>query len=133
MPTMVLGTNLLIAYFHDRRGKVPLDRFTASDATAWARELIRLRGTDAIVTPVFIEMLAGTRTPHELAMIRAYLAPFRIVDDRRVLEKDWDEASRLAARTPRDGKPRQLVDCLIRALAVRLHLDIDTNDGRFFR
>ena len=127
-----MDTNRLIAHFCDCKGKVPLDQFTESDARTWARALIVLRGTDAIVTPVFIEMLAGARTPHELTMIRTYLAQFLIIDERRVLEQDWEEATRLAARTPRDGKRRQLVDCLIWALARRLHFAIDTIDGRFF-
>jgi hypothetical protein len=32
---------------------------------------------------------------------------------------------------PRNGKPRQLGDCLIRAIAARLKYDVQTVDGSF--
>ena len=126
----VLDTNELIAHWHQsRRGRIA--DHTAADAARWAEGLIEFRGTDAIVTPVAIEFLAGVQGAHELDLSRAYLGRFRIIDDRRVLPEDWDEVERLAARVPRDGLPRQLVDCLIRALARRLKFDIITRENRF--
>jgi predicted nucleic acid-binding protein len=126
----VLDTNELIFHWHASIRR-PLSAATKSEATVWARSLIGLRGTDAIVTPVEIEFLAGVSSQHEMALSRAYLQEFRIIDDGRVLPQDWDEARRLASRIPRVSKPRQLVDCLIRALARRLNFDIITRDRTF--
>lgn len=82
------------------------------------------------MTPVVVEFLAGVQSAGELALARAFLAQFTVIDSGRILPEDWEETERLAARVPRDGKPRHLGDCLIRALAKRLKYDIDTDDRR---
>lgn len=92
---------------------------------------MRLYDTDAIVTPIRIEFVAGTRTAHELRLARAYLANFRAIDGGRILAEDWIEAHRIAERVPRDGKPRQLGDCLIAAIAKRLRYDVEAKDRAF--
>jgi predicted nucleic acid-binding protein len=53
---------------------------------------------------------------------------FRLADDGAVTMEDWEEARRLAVRVPRVGRPRQLGDCLIRAIANRLRLRVKTFD-----
>jgi predicted nucleic acid-binding protein len=132
MPTRVLDTNELIDFFWKSKGEGHrLDEYDESDIMGWARNSIDFRKTDAIVTPVSVELLAGARNSHELRMFRAYLSRFHVVDDGRVLAGDWEEAARLAAWIPHDGKRRQLVDCLIRALAKRLNFAIITRDKRF--
>jgi hypothetical protein len=84
--------------------------------------------TGSIVTPAYIEFVAGTTSAHELRLARAYLAEFEIVDKGRILDQDWIEARRYAERVPRNGKPRQLGDCVIKAIAKRLNYDVDTFD-----
>jgi predicted nucleic acid-binding protein len=133
MPLYVLDTSELIAQIVvSTGGGHSLSQYTEQDAIVWAEEVIDFRRTNAIVTPVFIELLAGARNAHELKLFRAYLSRFRIIDDGRVVEKDWRLASQIAARVPRDGKRRQLVDCLIRAMSDRLNFEIITRDKRFF-
>src|SRR3989442_1025024 len=119
MSQRVLDTSILINHWEQRFGG-GRQRFSTVDSRRWARELIELRQTDIIVTPVVIEFLAGTRSGHELKMARAYLAEFRVADEGRVVQDDWDRARALAERVPSDGHRRQLGDCLIRAIADRL-------------
>lgn len=50
------------------------------------------------------------------------------------LQEDWKKARQIAERVPRNGKPRQLGDCLIRAIAARLkYYDMQTADDSFSR
>jgi predicted nucleic acid-binding protein len=128
----LLDTSWLAQHWHDCGGHSP-GPTTTRDAERWARRLAQLRRTDAIVSPVVIEFLAGVRTERELKLARAYLSRFNVIDEGRILEQDWEQAKRLAERIPRDGKPRQLGDCLVRALAIRLRYDVDTLDRRFAR
>jgi predicted nucleic acid-binding protein len=81
--------------------------------------------------PVYIEFLAGVRNSVELQLATAYLKEFEILDNGTVEKADWSEAERVARRVPQDGRPRQLGDCLIRALAKRLRGDVATLDLRF--
>jgi predicted nucleic acid-binding protein len=123
----ILDTSVLIYHWRSR-AEAPLDRWSDNDARTWAEELIEFRGSDCIVTPVAIEFSAGATNRHESRLYRAYLEKFRIVDEGRVPKDDWIVAKRLAERIPRSGKPRQLGDCLIKAIATRLHYDVDTLD-----
>jgi predicted nucleic acid-binding protein len=110
-----------------RRGKIQIQKLTNAEVIGWAQELIALRNTKAIVSPVALEFLAGARTG-EKELIRAFLGEFEIVDKGRIEETDWDRAYQYAERVPRDGRPRGAVDCLIRAIAERLSYEVDTAD-----
>lgn len=132
MKRAILDTDVLIAHWHRCIAGSPRGKSIAQ-AEDWARNLVRLYDTDAIVTPVRIEFVAGTRTAHELRLARAYLAKLRAIDGGRILAEDWTEAQRIAERVPRDGKPRQLGDCLIAAIAKRLRYDVETKDRAFPR
>jgi len=79
--------------------------------------LVEAHDSNALLTPVYIEFIAGVRSNAELRLAEAYLKHFDIVDKHSILRRDWEEAERLVRRVPRNGKPRQLVDCLIRAIA----------------
>ena len=127
MTRTVLDTSVLIHHWH-RSAMSPLEQSTAVDARIWARKLIRLEDSASIVTPVLIEMLCGARNVHELELTKAYLDESRVIDGGRATATDWDEALRLAQRVPRDGRPRQLGDCLIRAIATRLKYKVKTFD-----
>ena len=132
MARRVLDTGYLIRHWRSRM-RTPLNDVRADEAETWARELIGWRNTDAIVTPVYIEFVAGVRSAHELVLARAYLAPFRVIDGGSVSHEDWKLARRIAERVPRDGKPRQLGDCLIKAIAMRLNHDVESLDVGFPR
>src|SRR5947209_1207716 len=119
----IFDTSMLIWGWRTFRGRSqgPVD---AGDAEERARRLIDFHQADAIVTPARIEFVAGARDSQELKVFRAYLATFHNIDGGRILAEDWSEALRLAEWIPRDGRPRQLGDCLIRAIARRLKHDV---------
>jgi len=125
----VLDTNRLIAHWWRSR-KGPLSQYSREDVAEWARALIGLDGTSAILTPVVIEFLCGARDGHELDLCRAFLDQFEVVDRGNVTSEDWHLAERLAARVPRDGSPRDFGDCLILAISRRLGYQIFTSDLR---
>jgi predicted nucleic acid-binding protein len=129
MEKLILDTSILIAYW--KRACANNKIVTSENAQAWAKELIKAYKTDAIVTPIYVEFLAGVQSGEQLRLSQAFLNPFRCVDERRILPQDWDEAIRLAQRIPRGGKPRHLGDCLIRAIANRLRYGVKTDDSGF--
>jgi predicted nucleic acid-binding protein len=100
-------------------------------AGEWGKQLIKIHDSDAIVTVIMIEILGGTTSAAELTLMRAFLRPFQCVDQQKVTAHDWREAIRLSSRVPRDRRTRQLGDCLIRAIANRLHYDVITHDQGF--
>lgn len=131
MPRRVLDTNILINHWGDRRRGAPHAEVRDADARQWGHDLIRLQGTNAILTPIHIEYLAGQRSARAVDLARTFLAAFEVVDHGRIIEQDWQNAARIAQRVPPDGSRRQMADCLIRAVCDRLHLDVFTADNRF--
>jgi len=119
---------------------------TREDASRLAQELIDLHETNAIVSPVEIEVLAGVRDPQELALTEEFLSHFVVIDAQRIPPDDWHTAKRLAKhvvrydrdvprrdrRRAREQNPkseaRDLGDCLITAIATRLGYEVDTED-----
>jgi len=99
----------------------------------WAEELIEIHDTNAIVTPVKIELLAGVMSQLEGERTRQYLACFDCVDKGDIRSQDWVDAERIASRVPHNPQPRQLGDCLIRAIANLLRYDVLTRDLGFPR
>jgi len=124
-------TNILIRYWGERVRGRRLRDVSADDARRWARELIKLQDTNAILTPIHIEYVCGKVGAREVQLARAFLAEFHAVDEGRILPKDWEDAKRIAHRVTRTGARRQLGDCLIRAISDRLHLEVLTADRRF--
>jgi predicted nucleic acid-binding protein len=136
MTKRLLDTQILISYWKMRRS-TPLTDDTREDAISWAQDLIKLHDSRAIVTPVYVEMIAGVMSSHELALTRAFLDEFDCVDERDIPPKDWEEAIRLAQRVPgqkgrrkaaKKPRPRKLGDCLIQAIANRLNYDVQSRD-----
>lgn len=130
MKRIILDTSVLIRFWQQRSGG-SLRAVTPAAAADWGQELIKIHDTDAIVTPVYLEMIAGVRSQQELRLTRAYLGCFRCIDGREIPAEDWREALRLAQRVPRDSSPRGLGDCLIRAIANRLKHSVQTLDQGF--
>lgn len=130
MSRRLLDTSVLIAHWRKCAGDTPAE-FRPDDARRWAKELTETYGTDVIATPVVVEFLAGVRTGHELTLARVYLEDLHSIDGGNVSAEDWAAARKFAERVPRDGKPRQLGDCLIRAIADRFGHDAYSLDKRF--
>jgi predicted nucleic acid-binding protein len=130
MERRILDTSILIAYWRQRRSGSRRE-ITPRDVARWAKDLIDLYRTDAIVTPVYVELLAGITDRYELRLTQTFLASFRCVDGGNITPADWQDAIRLAQRVPRNRKPRQLGDCLIRAVANRLRYGVETLDQDF--
>jgi predicted nucleic acid-binding protein len=127
----VLDTNVLINHWvRSLRGRRLRD-MTRAHALAAADRLRELQGSAFILTPIYLEYVCGQRNRHELELARAYVGRFEIADGGNILRQDWDYARRLAERVPRDGLPRQLGDCLIRAVCERLHFEYVTLEIRF--
>jgi len=132
MPRRVLDTSVLCSFWNMKHGDSK-KRAVQQNPSALAKELIEMRGSDSVVTPVIIEFIAGARTGDELERMRQFLNPFTVIDGGKVTEADWRSAKRYAERVPRDGNRRQLGDCIIKAVCARLNYEVDTTDKRFPR
>ena len=124
----VLDTTILIAHWRRCRLARPLTELDEAEVERWTRQLIEIKKSDATVTPVLLEFLCGVGDKREMILARAFLKPFKAIDDRRTLQRDWQEAQRLAERVPANRRPRDLGDCLIKAIAQRLNRDVRTLD-----
>src|SRR5258708_2773975 len=102
MRRFILDTSVLISHWKKCAGKSIQDKKPA-DAEKWARALIQTEETDAILTPVYIEMIAGTRNQQESRLTTSFLGQFTILDRGDILREDWQVARRLAERIPRDS------------------------------
>lgn len=126
----VLDTNVLIKLWH---GKMPgpnaIRVTTEETARKVAAMYLRAHPDDAILTPIKIEFLGGTRDRDELKLADLFLSQFVTLDEGRIFPVDWQEAERYARRVPFTGRSRGLVDCLIRAICDRLHADLHTDDS----
>lgn len=111
----------------------PYGSRSPGDAVRRAKGLIEQFDTNAIVSPIEIEFLAGILDAHEMSLAGAFLNCFRIIDERRVIPQDWLETRRIAKHVGRDSGRRDLGDCLIAAIADRLPHDVLTKDRRFAR
>ncbi len=130
MPKRVLDTNILITHFQQLR---PLNDKGTGDAEEWARRLIKDKEADAIVSPIEVEFLCGVLNEHERRLRESYLRPFRVIDDRRTLPQDWQEARRVAKHPGFHTGPRDLGDCLITAISDRLNHEVITDDKGLLR
>ena len=129
----ILDTNLLINHWCARLKGTHTRDVKVNTARGWANELIALQGNAAILTPIYLEFVCGARSENELKLARAFLGAFKLADDGEILPGDWKEAQRIAERVPTDGLPRQMGDCLIRALCKRLRMEVVTAEKRFPR
>ncbi len=67
----ILDTCYLIGHWRQSRGRLPMEDVTVNMVASWAKRLIDIHETDAIVTPVALEMLCGVMSKHELDLTRA--------------------------------------------------------------
>lgn len=127
MRQRILDTSLLIAQWR-RSCRTPLSRYSNEDAKQWGQRLVDLYKSNWIVSPVLVEFLAGTSNREEARLARAFISVFKLIDQGSITKQDWQQARKIAERIPRDGRLRQLGDCLILAIAKRLKCEISTLD-----
>jgi predicted nucleic acid-binding protein len=127
MGARVIDTNVLIWLWH---GRPPATRPVRSEETADAAATAWLRAHpgDAILTPVRLEFLAGTRDKEEQRLADRFLSHFKVLDGGRVLPDDWKRAEHFVRRVRGTGTARQLVDCLLLAICDRLHAELHTRE-----
>lgn len=130
MKKFILDSSILIAHWRQQRSKWR-GAMSLEGVIGWAKQLMEFHDTKAIVTPVYVEVVAGVTSRHELPLTKAFLGKFERVDKGNIIRDDWDDAIRLAQRIPRHGGPRDLGDCLIRAIADRLRYEVKTLDKKF--
>jgi predicted nucleic acid-binding protein len=128
MAKRIFDTSYLISHW---RTFPKTTKRTVENMRSWSEKLIAQYGSRQIVTPVYIEMVAGVTSSDELKLTRAFLEPFEIVDEGKIPKGDWDEARRMAQRVAPEGGKRQLGDCLVRAIANRFKSDVLTQDKGF--
>ena len=127
MKKRVLDTCILIDIWHGQSAskiRVRSDETARAAARAW----LKLRPNDAILTPIQLEFIGGTRDKDELRLSELFLGEFELLDEGKVLVGDWQEAERFARRIKGEGRARDAVDCLILAICKRLNADLDTHD-----
>lgn len=104
-------------------------RATGSPANLALREHIRSGALLATTGPVAMELLAGARSPAESRRIRRSLAACRSL---AVRADDWVDAASIYARCRLGGTtPRNLLDCLIAAVAIRAGAAVLAQDRDF--
>ncbi len=126
MPTRILDTQVLISHYNKMTKSKSVDAVKAH-----ARQLINIENTNWILSPIRIEFLCGVRDSHERKLYCACLEQFEVLDERKIPSQDWSEAERLAQWVKQDGRGRKLGDCLIQAIAKRLHAEVTTTDPDF--
>ncbi|MCI0642924.1 MAG: PIN domain-containing protein [Gemmataceae bacterium] len=129
MSRRVMDTSVLVSFWIAKtaKNKAP----SAAQTRIWAQELIVAHKTDVIVTPVLVEFLAGAQSREEATLFQAFLQSFVVLDEREITSADWNRALHYAQKIPRDGKRRQLGDCLIRAIADRFRRSVLTLERGF--
>ncbi len=127
----VLDTNVLINHWKAYFKAADVTQIGKRQAIQCARRLIELTRTDEILSPIYVEYLCGPQGAAGVAIARDYLDEFTILDEGRIVPEDWEEAKRIAVRVRRDQSSRQLGDCLIRAVCIRLRRDVHTFDRQF--
>ena len=130
MAKSIFDTSYLIGHWH---AWPKTTKRTVENMRSWSERLVAQYRTRRIVTPVYIEMVAGVTSSDELRLTQAYLAAFEIIDQGNIPKGDWDEAKIMAQRVAPEGGKRQLGDCLVRAMAKRLNCEVWTADRRFPR
>lgn len=133
MSRRVLDSNRLINHWRLRESEKGSGETVPE---VWADELIRLHRTRLIVSPVYLEFLVHADSSDRVKLYERFLSRFEILDGWEIRSADLTEALRLARWIPRNRrhrKPRQLGDCLIKAIANRFGCEVDTAERDFPR
>jgi predicted nucleic acid-binding protein len=114
----------------DSSAWIEMFRDTGSPTDARLRALIS-GGEDLETTePVAMELLAGTRSTRDHRRIRRTLAACRLLSVDNAA--DWEDAAAIYRSCRHAGEtPRQLFDCLIAVVAIRVGVPILARDRDF--
>lgn len=114
----------------DTSAWVEMFRATGS---ATDQRLTALFGSDREVLttePVALELLAGVHSPADRTRVKRTLAACRLVSIRNAA--DWEDAAGIYLACRRSGAtPRELLDCLIAAVAIRADVPVLAADRDF--
>jgi predicted nucleic acid-binding protein len=128
MATRILDAEVLISHYNQMTKAKSVEAVRDH-----ARRLIGFEKTNWILSPIRIEFLCGARDGNEFKLYSAYLEPFEVLDKQNIPPQDWSEAERRAKWVNESGRRRKLGDCLIQAIAERLHAEVVTRDRDFRR
>jgi predicted nucleic acid-binding protein len=126
MATRILDAEVLISHYNKMTKSKSVEAVKAH-----ARQLIKIQETNWILSPIRIEFLCGALSSDEFKFYSAYLEPFEVLDERKIPSQDWSEAERRAKWIKDPRRRRKLGDCLIKAIAKRLHAEFVTRDRDF--
>src|SRR6266545_3898352 len=105
MKTRVLDTNILVEIWHGRwQGGKPVR--SEESAAEEPRKWLKKYPNDAILTPIKLELLGGTKDKDDLRLHDIFLAEFELLDEGNVLVEDWLKAERIARRIKGKGRAR---------------------------
>jgi predicted nucleic acid-binding protein len=111
---------------------VEYDRRTGSAAEERLVELIATEADIAVTEPVLMEVLAGARDDSAAAELRRLLTSFGWIGAEAVA--DFEGAARVYRTCRAAGvTPRELVDCMVVAIALRTGSELLTADQDFAR
>ncbi|MEA2438299.1 MAG: hypothetical protein QOF65_2855 [Thermoleophilaceae bacterium] len=111
----------------DTSAWVEYDRATGSPVDRRIADLIDAGGPLATTEPVVMEVLAGARDDRRQAQLRRMLLRCELLAFDPVV--DFDGAARIYRRCRATGiTPRGMIDCMIAAVALRLHASLLAHD-----
>lgn len=112
----------------DTSAWVEYDRATGSAVDRRLAELIETAGPVAVTEPVAMEVLAGARDDRREAALRRLLLRFDLLTFDPV--SDFDGAVRIYRRCRAAGvAPREMIDCMIAAVAQRRNATLLAHDA----
>jgi predicted nucleic acid-binding protein len=126
MATRILDAEVLISHYNKMTKSKSVEAVKAH-----ARQLIKIQETNWILSPIRVEFLCGALSSEEFKLYSAYLEPFEVLDKQNIPSRDWSEAERRAQWVKDSWRRRKLGDCLIQAIAKRLHAEVVTRDRDF--
>lgn len=116
----------------DTSAWVEFDRATASTVDARLTELIASTDDVAVTEPVIMEVLAGARNDRRASDLRRLLDRFVLLRFDAVV--DFDGATTIYRTCRRRGvTPRDMIDCMIAAVALRHRVPLLAADADLHR
>jgi hypothetical protein len=98
----------------------------------WAKDLIRLEDSNAILSPIRLEIMGGVQNRNEYLQMERYLSHFTVIDEGRILPEDWKQAEHIhLLEIEKRGRTLGPLDSLIKAIANRLGHEVRSEDKGF--
>jgi hypothetical protein len=127
----ILDTCILVENW--RRMRAKQKKFVdEKEIDRWAKKLIRLEDSNAILSPIRLEIMGGIHNRKEYRQMERYLSHFRVIDEGIILPQDWSQAEQLhRLEIEKHGKALGPLDSLIKAIAHRLGHEVRSEDKGF--